>query len=88
MTTVTQPVTPAPRTSGKCLFCNSHKCYTRIYTKNLGYDELACDKHIKQLEAHADETLGSPGTIRMHLSSTGKLMRGIVSEEDWKLCSK
>ena len=75
---------PINRTSGQCLFCGSRKCYTRIYTRNLGYDEVACDRHIKELEAHADETLGSPGTLRMHLSSTGTQRRGHVDELEWK----
>jgi hypothetical protein len=74
-------------TGSKCLFCVSRKCYTRIYTLNLGYDELACDKHIKELELHSDETLGAPGTVRMHLSSTGRLQRGECNEADWKYAS-
>jgi len=41
----------------QCKFCSKRKCYTRIVTPNLGYDELACLDHIKQLEKHADETL-------------------------------
>lgn len=74
-------------TGGKCLFCGSRKCYTRIYTRNLGYDEVACDKHIKELERHSDETLGAPGTIRMHLSSTASLKRGECNERDWEITS-
>lgn len=80
-----QPVVRS--TSGKCLFCGSRKCSTRVYTRNLGYDEVACDKHIKELHTHADETLGSPGVIRMHLSSTGSLKRGEYHERDWEIAA-
>ena len=81
-------VQPAVRsTGGKCLFCGSRQCYTRIYTRNLGYDEVACDKHVKELERHSDETLGAPGTLRLHLSSTSRLQRGECNEGDWKIAS-
>lgn len=70
----------ARRTTGnQCLFCNSRQCHTRIYTDNMGYDEVACSKHIKELEHHADETLGSHnGVLRWHHSSSGFLTRGVA----------
>lgn len=61
----------------KCFFCNSYRSYLRIVTPNLGYDQVACQKHISDLEKHADATLGSGnGVLRMHVSSTGILFRG------------
>jgi len=40
-----------------CFMCNSRRCFTRIYTKDLEFDEVACDKHIHDLEIYADKTL-------------------------------
>ena len=65
----------------ECLFCKSRACYTRIYResdeKGPAYDEVACDKHIIDLEKHSDEVLGSHnGVMRWHQGSTGKLKRG------------
>ena len=62
----------------KCLFCNSRNCHTRIVTvEDTTYDEIACYKHVEDLEVHSDEILGTKnGVLRMHISSTGKLKRG------------
>ena len=64
----------------ECLFCSSRKCSTRIYRRDVPiYDELACDKHIKELEKHAEETLGkNNGILRHHVSGTGTYRRGEV----------
>lgn len=64
----------------ECLFCKSRSCYTRIYRtadeKGPGYDEIACDKHIHDLEKHSDEVLGSHnGVMRLHMSSTARHKR-------------
>ena len=59
----------------ECLFCTSRCCYTRIHNET--YDEIACSKHIKELEKHSDNKLGiNNGIMREHLSSTCKLQRG------------
>ena len=68
----------------KCRFCSRTNCSTRIYTRDLQYDELSCPYHVKALESHADAVLGAPGKQRMHVSSTGRLERGKVCEEEWE----
>lgn len=55
--------------------CSSRKCRYRIHTEDLSFDELACPKHSKDLERHADKVLGSPGKIRNHLTSSSELQR-------------
>ncbi len=62
----------------QCKFCNSRSCYTRIVRfEEPFYDEVACSKHISDLEKHSDKTLGiKNGIIRTHISSCGKLKRG------------
>ena len=47
----------------------------RIFTEDLTFDELACYRHGKDLEKHADKVLGAPGKIRNHLSSSATLSR-------------
>lgn len=62
----------------ECLFCSSRSCNTRIVRSTSPvYDEIACDKHVTDLEKHSDETLGKHnGVMRSHLSSSGRLKRG------------
>ena len=61
----------------QCLFCKSRSCYTKIYTDDFRYDEVACDKHVHDLEKHSDKVLGkNNGVMRTHLSGTSKLKRG------------
>lgn len=62
--------------SGKCKFCNRQKCFTRIYTDNSEFDELACQDHVKNLEHLADKTLGNPGGKRWQVTSSRPLKRG------------
>lgn len=60
----------------KCLFCNSKKCHYRVVTTDdngASYDEVACDKHILDLEKHSDETV--PGSMRLFMSSSDRLER-------------
>lgn len=61
----------------ECLFCSSRRCYTRIYrVEEPSYDEIACDKHIHELEKHNDEVLGSHNRVmRVHQSSSSRLKR-------------
>ena len=62
----------------ECLFCTSRSCYTKIISEK--YQEIACSKHISDLEKHSDEKLGSEnGVKRIHQSSTGKVKR----DENW-----
>lgn len=58
----------------QCLFCGSRVCYCRIVSEDLLYDEIACNRHIRQLEEHADSVLS--GKIRNHISGTSKKVRG------------
>ena len=62
----------------ECLFCKSRSCSTRIVRlEEPAYDEIACCRHIGDLEKHSDEVLGSHnGIMRCHISSTGRLKRG------------
>jgi len=53
----------------KCKFCRSYNSRTRIVSKDGTYDEVACIKHIKELEIDSDGFLGfHNGRIRMHIS--------------------
>lgn len=61
----------------ECLFCTSRKCYTRVVsTADNGktYDEVACSKHICDVEKNSDEV--APKVMKLFISSTGKLERG------------
>lgn len=71
----------------QCRFCKSRCCRTRIHTRDYGFDELACYRHIKQLEHLADGTLGiNNGVMRCHVSSTIPMLRGALCscEQDEK----
>lgn len=57
----------------QCLFCSSRKCDYRIVTPDLKYDEIACIRHSRQLEEHADNALN--GALRCNLSTTGQVKR-------------
>jgi hypothetical protein len=61
----------------ECLFCNSRSCYFQIYRfEEPVYNEIACSKHITDLEKHSEKVLGTNNGIkRTHLTSTGKLKR-------------
>lgn len=61
----------------ECLFCKNRKCYTRIVrVESPSYDEIACDRHITELEKHSDEMLGKGnGIMRHHLSGNTQQKR-------------
>lgn len=63
----------------ECLFCSSRKCGTRIVRLiEPKYDEIACDKHVLELEKHSDKVLGTHnGILRNHISSY-KVKRGEI----------
>jgi hypothetical protein len=64
----------------QCKFCTSRSCYVRIYTDDLSYDEVACNKHIIDLEKHSDRVLGrGNGVMRTHVTGTSKKKRGKMS---------
>lgn len=68
---------PLKRKNGmECLFCGSRKSTYRIHTDNLGYDEVACSKHSRDLEVHADDTLGEGTVKRWHITSSAGVKRG------------
>jgi hypothetical protein len=63
--------------SDACLFCSRRNCFNRIVSsKDNGktYDEVACWKHISDVEKHSDQT--APGIMKFFISSTGKQKRG------------
>lgn len=70
---------PAPSRS-RCLFCRSTRCDFRIRTDDGEFDEVACRDHHKELEAHADATLGH-ARQRWHQSSSGRVRRAKPREE-------
>ena len=61
--------------NSKCKFCNSRCCHYRIVSQDKTYDEVACDKHIRDLEGDADNVLD--GKIRNHISSSAIVSRAI-----------
>jgi len=64
----------------ECFCCSSRSCYTRIYRREVPiFDELACYKHVEDLQEHADKVLGyKTGVMRNNISGTRKYMRGEV----------
>ena len=61
--------------SNQCYFCRSTNCFTRIYTVDLTFDEIACHDCKDKLVLHADRVLGNPGKMRHHLSSLANVKR-------------
>ena len=67
----------------ECFKCTSRRCFTRIKTPydswgmpgGVVFDEIACRKHVDDLEKHADEVLGD--AWRHHLTS-GDLVRRVT----------
>ena len=63
-----------------CSFCKSRRCYTRIVRfLEPKFDEIACDKHINELEQLADYTLGNHH--RHYIKSTLKIRREMLLSE-------
>jgi len=62
----------------KCLYCSSRACYTRIVRlETPEYDEVACPRHVLDLERHSDTKLGTKnGIMRCHISGCSKQTRG------------
>lgn len=60
----------------QCLFCKSRKCYDHIISstdQGKAYNQVACHKHIRQLEQHSDQT--APGIMKLFISSTAPVSR-------------
>jgi hypothetical protein len=64
----------------QCKFCTSRKCYERIVTPDMSFDEVACRRHSKDLAYHANVVL--KGASRWNISSTGTMRRGERFEDD------
>lgn len=62
------------RSETRCRFCRSHRCYTRIVSRDEVFDELACRSHIGDLERLADRV--RPGMVKSHIMSSDPLVRG------------
>ncbi len=62
----------------ECQFCKSIHCFQQIYRdEEPKYDEVYCNKHIKEAEKACDEVLGiGNGLVRTHRSSSGRISRG------------
>jgi len=59
----------------ECLFCRNRFCYERVVTNDMSYDEIACNKHVKDLHKHSDTTL--PGILKNFISSNCVMKRGV-----------
>mgnify|MGYP007100129073 CR=1 FL=1 len=57
----------------QCKFCTSRRCYERIVTPDMSFDEVACRRHTHDLALHANKVLN--GAIRWNISSTGTMKR-------------
>lgn len=58
----------------RCAFCTSRACYERVVTKDMIFDEVACQRHQPALYRLSDIHL--PGVGKMFISSTGYMERG------------
>lgn len=64
----------------ECQFCRNRFCYNRIVREEAPfYDEVYCNKHIREGEQEADRILGGHGSkvYRIHINGTGIQRRGI-----------
>lgn len=61
----------------ECRFCTSRKCTLRIVSLAAKFDDIACGRHIRDLEVLADNELGAKnGIMRAHISGTSHKRRG------------
>ena len=58
----------------RCAFCTSRSCYDRVVTKDMIFDEIACQRHQPALYRLSDIHL--PGVEKMFISSSGYMERG------------
>ena len=66
----------------QCFACGSRKCGTRIWAA--GFDEIACFKHVKELEALADTVL--MGAVRIYTSSYQAKREKLLSAKEFADC--
>ena len=66
----------------QCFACKSRKCGTRIWAA--GFDEIACSKHVKELEALADTTL--MGAVRIYTSGYQARREKLLSVKEFADC--
>jgi len=67
--------------SDECLFCGSRSCYYRIHTYGHEYDELACPKHVADLERDADRRASR--VPKAHVNST-RVQRRHRDRQRWR----
>lgn len=53
--------------------CGSRTCHFRVFTRTRDFDEVACRTHTRDLEEHADATLGD--RWRANVTSSDKVKR-------------
>lgn len=63
----------------QCFACGSRKCGTRIWAA--GFDEIACFKHVKELETLADTTL--MGAVRIYTSGYSAKREKLLSAKEF-----
>lgn len=70
--------------SNECFKCRSRFCSNGIISSDddgEAFNEIACNKHVEDLEKYADEVLGkNNGVFRMHSSITGTYSRRTLKE--------
>ena len=67
--------------AAECRFCRSHRCRTRIVA--IGFDEVACELHARDLEKFADAELPL-GWRRIGGTSTEPQRRGDYDLASWR----
>lgn len=66
------------KSTRRCAFCRSYACYERVFTRDGAFDEVACRRHIKELQKLSDIML--PGVSKVFSSSTGPQSRGNAAQ--------
>ena len=61
---------PDTRFPGACIFRDRSPCFVRICTRDLSFDEVACNRHVKGLYARADAEIPK-GVRRLHQTKAG-----------------
>lgn len=60
----------------ECLFCRSRRCNNRVISSvdnGETYDEIACSRHRRDLDNHADRTYTG---MKIYMETTGAYKRG------------
>jgi hypothetical protein len=72
---------PTKQPINECRFCAWRSCYARIVA--IGFDEVACKAHTRELELFADAIL-PVGWRRISSSGTDKQRRGAYDLRSWR----